>query len=139
MAKSVLKMTSGPCIVKISGTNVTETVTLATDLLDPSDIVLGTPVVDISYAQWNVSSGATDTIKVVRNGIDVLNLYQNSGELDLSGNGGYSDWTENTSDLVFTIVGTGNLFLSLRKRSGYASKLETAEFSVYDDVNAVGS
>lgn len=139
MAKVVLKNTSGQTIVKVSGTNVTETITLSVDLLHPQDIISGTPVVDIQYAQWNISPGAADTIRVIRNGVDVLNLFQNAGELDLSGNGGYSDWVENTQDLVCTIVGTGNLFISLRKRSGYASKIETAEYGSYDDTNAVGS
>jgi hypothetical protein len=91
MAKVVLKNTSSSTIVKVSGTNVTETITLSTDLLHSSDIISGTPIVDISYAQWNISPGSSDTIQVVRNGVDALNLYQNSGELDLSGNGGYSD------------------------------------------------
>jgi hypothetical protein len=31
------------------------------------------------------------------------------------------------------------LYLKLRKVSGYAPKVETAQFSVYDDTNTVGS
>lgn len=139
MAKVVLKNTSGIAIVKISGSGISETISLSTDLLLPSEIISGTPRVDIAYAQWNISPGAQDTIRVVRGGVDVLNLFQNAGELDMQGEGGYSDSVQNTGDLVCSIVGTGNLYITLRKRGGYVSKIETAEFSVYDNVNAVGS
>ena len=88
MAKSILKKTETLAIIKISGTGATETATLGTDLLAATEVVSGTPTVNIAFAQWNVSSGASDTITVTRGGTPVLNLYQNAGELDMSGNGG---------------------------------------------------
>ena len=140
MAKRILKNTSSILIVKISGTDVTETISLATDFLHPSTAPNGSPIrVNVSYVQWNVSSGSTDTIVVRRNTFPILNLYQNAGELDMSGNGGFQDDTENSSDLVCSIIGTGNLFLTLRKVSGFDSKLETAQYGSYDNPNVVGS
>lgn len=138
MAKTIIKNTNGITIVKVSGTDVTETISLAADLLHDSESLQGTQKVDIQYVQWNISSGGSDTIKITRNSVEVLNLYQNAGELDLSGNGGYSDATENTQDLVCTVIGTGNLYITLRKRAGYAHKIETAQFGQYD-TDVVGS
>jgi hypothetical protein len=128
MAKVILKKTETVSVVKISGTNVSETVTLNADLLTNTEVIQGTPTCNITFAQWNVSSGAGDTITVTRGGVPVLNFFQNSGEIDMGGNGGYSDSTNNTSDLVIAITGTGNLYLTLRKAAGYASKIETAQF-----------
>jgi hypothetical protein len=139
MAKRILKQTETIAVVKVSGTNISETITLATDLLAPTMIVDGTPKVNIIYTQWNVSGGASDTVTITRGGVQVLNLFQNAGELDMGGNGGFADDTNNTSDLVCTIVGTANVYLTLRKVDGYASKIETAQFGPYDNTTAVGS
>ena len=139
MAKRILKMTETLAVVKISGTGSSDTITLNTDLLSSTMVVDGTPRVNIAYVQWNVSSAASDTITITRGGTPVLNLYQNAGELDLSGNGGYSDDTGNDQPLVVTITGTGNLYLTLRKVSGYKSKIETAQFGSYDNTTVVGS
>lgn len=139
MAKRVLKQTETVAVVKISGTGSTDTVTLNSDLLSSTMVVDGTPRANIIYAQWNISPGASDTIVVTRGGTPVLNLYQNAGELDMGGNGGYSDDTNNDQPLVCTITGTGNLYLTLRKVSGYKSKVETSEFGPHDNTTAVGS
>lgn len=139
MAKRILKMTETLAVVKIYGTGSSDTVTLNTDLLSSTMVIDGTPRVNIVYAQWNISPGGTDTIVVTRGGTQVLNLYQNAGELDMGGNGGYSDDTGNDQPLVVTITGTGNLYLTLRKVSGYKSKIEGAEFGPYDNTTAVGS
>lgn len=139
MAKRVLKQTETLAVVKVSGTGSSDTITLNSDLLSSTMVVDGTPRVNIAYVQWNVSSAANDTITITRGGTPVLNLYQNAGELDLSGNGGYTDDTNNDQPLVCTITGTGNLYLTLRKVSGYKSKVETAEFGPYDNTTVVGS
>ena len=54
--------------------------------------------------------------------------------------------TNNTSNITVTIVKTdgttavqGELWIRIRKVSGYASKIETAVYSVYDNLTAVGS
>jgi hypothetical protein len=54
--------------------------------------------------------------------------------------------TANTSDISVTIAdaaGTaakqGELWIRVRKVSGYASKTETAQFGIYDNLTAVGS
>lgn len=139
MAKQIIKKTEALAVVKVSGTDVTETISLSTDLLASTEIVQGAPVVNVIFAQWNVSQAAGDTIAVTRGGLPVLNLYQNSGEIDMGGNGGYADNTNNTSDLVVSITGTGNLYITLRKVSGYTQKIETAKFGAYDNTSVVGA
>ena len=53
---------------------------------------------------------------------------------------GFADTIQNTSDIVVTIAGAeAQLYLTLRKIGGYASKVETAVYGAYDDQTAVGS
>lgn len=134
MAKTVMKLTETLAIVKISGTTP-ETITLATDLLSPTQIVSGTPKVGIGYLSWTTGGN----IKISRNSVDVYDLYTNTGEFDLSGNGGMLDTINGTSDLVVTITTGGVIFLTLRKVEGYASKIEPYKYGQYDNTSAVGS
>jgi hypothetical protein len=137
MPISILKQTETIAVVKVFGAG--GTINLSTDLLSPTMIIQGTPTVNIIFAQWNISPGAADVISVTRNGISVLNLHQNAGELDLSGNGGYADTTGNTFPLVVTITGLGEAYFTLRKASGYKSRIEPETFSSYDNTSVVGS
>jgi hypothetical protein len=134
----IIKVTNNLAVAKVSGTG-SGTVTLATDLLPANQVISGTPKVSIGYAQWNISPGASDTITVTRNSVGVLHLFQNAGELDMSGNGGYLDNTEEASDIVVNIVGTGDLYLTLRKTEGYVTKIEPEFYGQYDNPAAVGS
>jgi hypothetical protein len=52
--------------------------------------------------------------------------------------GDFSDRVYANKDIRLIFDGPGHCILKLRK-AGWTSKLETAQFSVYDDVNAVGS
>lgn len=137
--KTILRQTETLAVIKVSGTNVTETITLGTDLLSSTMVVSGTPTVNISHVQWNISNTVTDTITVTRGGVAVLNLYINASQIDMSGNGGFADTVGNTSDLVVQITGTGQLYLTVRKVSGYASKIEPWRYGSYDNTAAVGS
>jgi len=66
------------------------------------------------------------------------------GHYFLSGNGfhdfanGFSDRVYANKDLRLVFSAPGHCILRLRKE-GWAPKVETATFSIYDDVNAVGS
>ena len=137
MPITVLKQTETIAVVKASGAG--GTITLATDLLSPTMLIQGTPTVNIAYAQWNISGAASDKITVTRGGTAVLNLAQNAGELDMSGNGGWAETTNNTSDLVVSITGTGEAYLTLRKVAGYKSRIEPETFGSYDNPAVVGS
>jgi hypothetical protein len=134
MAKSILKLTETLAIVKIVGAG-TETINLSTELLSPTQIVSGTPTVGINFVQWTTGG----TIMVRRNSVDVLQLYTNTGGFDLSGNGGMIDATNGTHNIEVVVTTGGTCFLTLRKISGYASKIEPHAFGQYDNTEVVGS
>jgi hypothetical protein len=137
MTKAIIKQTQTLAVVKCSGTTMNETITLGTDLLLSNQTVLS-PTVTITQVQWACSPGASDAITITRNGTVVLTLYQN-GQFDFGGNGGFADNTGSANDIVITSVGTGQVYLTLRKATGYKSKLEPEFFSVYDNPAVVGS
>ena len=134
MAKTIMKLTETLAIVKISGAG-TETITLNSDLLSPTQTVSGTPKVGIGFINWTAGGDVT----ITRNSIEIYKLYQNTGEFDLSGNGGMLDTIQGTSNIAVTIVTGGVVFLTLRKIEGYASKIEPEKFGSYDNTGAVGS
>jgi hypothetical protein len=137
MAKSILRKTPQKVGVKIHGSGVTETITLQTDLLHATEAVVGTPTVNIVGLHW---SGAADGVAtIVRNDVRIATLLgAAAGEL-IFADAEFVDTVENTSNIVVTTTNQMEVWLLLRKQSGYSSKIETAEFSVYDNVNAVGS
>lgn len=134
MAKTIMKLTETLAIVKISGTTP-ETITLNSDLLSSTQVVSGTPKVGIGYLCWTTGGN----IKISRNSVDIYDLYTNTGEFDLSGNGGMLDTINGTSNLVVTITTGGVIFLTLRKIEGYASKIEPWRYGQYDNTGATGS
>ena len=134
MAVTILKNTRTLSVVKATAT--ADTVSLAA--LGLASDVVATPKASIAFVQWLCSPAATDVITISRGGTTILTLYQN-GEMDMGGNGGYLDNIGEASDLLVTIVGTGQVYLTLRKTSGYTSKLEPEYYGPYDNPNAVGS
>ena len=141
VVKSFLKLTETDCVVKVAGTAASATISLATDLLRSTEALTvgGTPTVVITTLTW--SGSAAGIITIVRNGVTVFTLLSAaSGQLDLSGQFCVADNTEATSDIVVTISGgQAELFLRVAKVTGYSSKIETAQFSVYDNTSVVGS
>ncbi len=138
MAKRILKQTETLTVVKVWGTNTTETISLNSDLLSSTMAIDGTPRANIAFVTCYTDPNPADKVTITRNSVPVLILY-GVDQIDFSGNFGISEDTENASNLVITITGSGGVYLNLRKVSGYASKIETAQYSVYDDTNVVGS
>jgi hypothetical protein len=138
MAKDILRKTEKKVAVKISGADVTETISLNSDLLSSSQALDGgVQKVNIISLRW---TGDTDSkITVTRNSKVIVVLQGNSpGDFDFA-DSEYNDNVNNASNIIVTTVGNAQLYMNLRKESGYASKIETPEFSVYDDTTAVGS
>lgn len=137
MAKNILKKTGSKVAVKLHGNDLNETVTLNSDCLLSSESIVGTPTANIVSVHWAGAAGASATI--TRNSVKIIIVSgDNAGEL-LFLDTEFTDSIENTHNLVVTSTGEMQIWLVLRKVSGYSSKIETAEFSVYDDTNAVGS
>jgi len=83
---------------------------------------------------------ATSVITVTRNSV-VVSSFSAEGERTLNFMGeGYIESTGNTSDLVVAISGANaQLYLTLRKVSGYAPKVENATYGAYDDPTRIGA
>jgi hypothetical protein len=128
-----MKLTEGVAIVKISGAGAA-TISLATDLLSPTQVISGTPTVGIGQLQWSLRG----TADIIRNAVTVMELQNDSGWFDLNGNGGMLDSTQGTSDIEVNITTGGTIFLTLRKIGGYASKIEPYTYGSYDDPTQVG-
>lgn len=141
LTKSILKMTETETVVKVSGNGGTATIDLQTDLVDTNQAVAGdTQTVTITAVRW--SGEATNVIAIDRNAVRVLTLPTEQADyIAFDGQELPPENTGSTYDIAVTQTGTGyvELYLKLRKVSGYAPKVETAQFSVYDDTNTVGS
>lgn len=139
MAKTILKKTESKVAVKLHGDNIGETINLATDCLASTEALTvdGTPTVNILTIHW---TGAPDSVvTITRNSVVVATLpCAAAGEL-IFADTDFTDSIENTSNIVVTSTGVAQVWLVLRKISGYSSKIETAQFSIYDNTNAVGS
>lgn len=138
MAKTILKNTVQESVVKITGVG-TETIGIATDVLADSQALSGeTQTVNIVAMRY--SGLATSVITVTRNSV-VVSSFSAEGEGTINFMGeGYIESTGNTSDLVVAISGANaQLYLTLRKVSGYAPKVENATYGAYDDPTRIGA
>jgi hypothetical protein len=138
MALAILRQTETLAVVKAYGAGST-TIDLQTDLLSSTmELDGGTQTVNISHISWYVSAGASDSVVITRGGTNILHLYQN-GEFDFSGNGGFADTVNNTADIVVAVTGTGGCYLTLRKVSGYKSKIQPWTYGPYDNETSTTS
>jgi hypothetical protein len=139
VTKTIIKNTNQETIVKIAGTAGNATIDLQTDCLASTQALDGaTQRVDICTAMVTGLLGSAVT--VVRNSVPVLAFAgENASLFDFEGQG-FRDNTENSSDIVVAISGAeAHIYLTLRKVSGYATKVETAQFGSYDNPAVVGS
>lgn len=131
MAKSVLRLSGTSAGVKVY--DGTETISLATDLIDSREVVSGTPTVDI-YAM--IYSNA---FTITRNGVVIFkSTGTDPGRIEFS-QFEMKDTVENTSDIVVDVAVGSQVYLLLRKTAGYKNKFEPEQFSVYDNPAAQGS
>jgi hypothetical protein len=140
VTKTVLKNTNQETIIKVAGTAASSTIDLQTDCLASTQAISGaTQTVNIVACKWCGLNNSTITI--TRNSVNILTLNgADAGDLDFSAGYGFVDSIENTSDVVVTVAGAeAQVYLTLRKVGGYATKVETAVFGAYDDQTAVGS
>lgn len=138
MSKTILKKTESKVAVKLYGTALNETITLATDCLASTEALTvdGTPTVNILAMHW---TGAADGVATItRNGVVIATLLGSAGGELLFQDSDFTDTINNTSNIVVTSTGLMQVWLLLRKAGGYSSKIETAQYSVYDDITKVG-
>ena len=138
MAKTILKNTVQESVVKITGVG-TETTGIATDVLADSQALSGaTQTVNIVAMRY--SGLATSVITVTRNSVAVSSFSaEGEGTINFMGEA-YIESTGTASDLVVAISGANaQLYLTLRKVSGYAPKVENATYGAYDDPTRIGA
>jgi hypothetical protein len=139
MSKTIMKLTEQNAIVKIvSEATTTQTITLNSDLLSPTQELSAEQNVGIQFIHWS-TNGSTGNVKITRNNELIFNLFGTMGFIDLSGNGGMIDKKNSSHNIVVTVTDGGTVLLTLRKISGYESKIEPWKFGQYDDPTVVGS
>lgn len=137
---TVLKNTNQEAIIKIAGSTAASTIDLQTTIVAATqEIIAGSDqVVNLVSLAYTGLTGSTITIS--RNSTNIITvLSEGSDVLDFSGMG-FVDTIENTKDIVVTIAGAeAQCYLTLRKVSGYATKVEMATYGAYDDPTRVGA
>lgn len=140
VTKTVLKNTNNETIIKIAGTDGGATIDLQTDCLASTQALSGaTQTVNIAGCQWVGLPNAV--ISIARNSTTVLSLPGGGADsIEFAAGQGFVDTIQNTSDIIVTISGAeAQLYLTLRKVGGYATKVETAVYGAYDDETRVGA
>lgn len=138
VTKTVLKLAERDAVVKVAGGAGSATITLATDLLKANEQV-GTPNVSISGVQW---TGTTDAVvTLARNGVTIMTLNCGAaGALEMNGQTMIPDTIEADQDIDVTVTGTAaEVWIRLKKTSGYTSGSETSVYGQYDDPEVVGA
>lgn len=141
LVKSVLRLTETEAVVKIAGVGGTATIDLTTDILASTQALDGaTQKVNITGITWTgADNGIVD---INRNGVRVATLpTSGANTFNFDGQTLPPENTQNTSNIVVNVTALiqAEVWIKLRKVSGYASKVETAQFSVYDNTTVVGS
>lgn len=136
--KTILKNTNLETIIKIGGTAGSSTITLDVDCLATTTQAL-TADTRLANIVSMASTGVDGSnVTVTRNAIPVFACTGWAGVHQFNENG-FVDTQENDGDLVVTISGgEAHLYITLRKVQGYATKIETATYSIYDDETVVG-
>lgn len=149
MAKHFIKISEIDCAVKIYGpAGTVETIDLDVDLISKyadgttprEEVVEGAvPQVVITGMTWTGELGAT--LNIDRGTARIASLQsQTTTQYDFSGQGFMPDNVEADKNIVCTIGATGHfeLWLKLRKISGYSTRIEYQTFGAYDNPNKVG-
>jgi hypothetical protein len=140
VTKTIIKNTNQETIVKIAGTAGNATIDLQTDCLATTTQALDGASQRVDICTAMVTGLIGSAVTVVRNSVPVLAFAgENASLFDFEGQG-FRDNIENSSDIVVAISGAeAHIYLTLRKVSGYATKVETATFGSYDNPAVVGS
>ena len=138
VTKTILKKAKHEVVVKFAndtGSAQTSTFDLDVDALLSTEVLEGTVKVNIVELTWSGLSGSTFTL--TRNSVKIFSAVgDNPDQFIFSG---FVDGQENLSDIVCSMSGEIYLYLTLRKNSGFETKIETAQFGSYDDTTARGS
>ena len=133
---SVLKLNDTEAVVRVHGSDDAGTIDISTLIPATQALDGATQTVNINRIEWAGTAASTVTIE---RGSSTVLVVDSTGSDSLEFAAGFAETTGNTDDITVTTTGTVTVWLTLRKVSGYANKIETAQFGSYDDETAVGS
>lgn len=136
--KSIIKNSVSETVVKVQGDSGSVTIDLDVDLLAATQSAVGTQVVNIVGVMW--TGAPAGVASVTRDSVPVMTLPGTApNALDFGGQIMTPENTNNTNDLVVAITGgQTEVWLRLKKVSGYVSSIETSVFGQYDNEEEVG-
>ena len=140
MYKTYLTSPAQEVVVKIYGTNASETIEL-----DEAGMIPATQVVDGATQTVNIvglvwTGAASGIVTITRNSVVIYTLQANAaGFLDFSGQGMVPDSVSNTTDIAVATTGLGQCDLRLHKVAGYKTLYEPATYGSYDDITIDGA
>lgn len=156
----VLKNTETEAVVKIytvEAAGQTIDLSLSTWLTTPTQVYVAgagdSPETDGHFAQYTGShvyitgiwwglkkDKQLDITRIINGGTGLVHSHYyllNAGQYEFDHHG-FADRTYADKDMRFIFDGPGHCIIKLRKM-GWNSKVETPQYSVYDDINVVGS
>lgn len=138
---SIIKLTETDAVVRVAGAAGSATIDLQTDLLASTQALDGsTQRVTITGIRW--TGELSNLLTVTRNGVRILTLpTEVSDTINFDGQELPPENTESTSDIVVAQTGSGQveMYIKLRKVSGYKSKVENTVYGAYDDPTRIGA
>lgn len=141
VTKTILKNTHQEAVIKVEGTADAAVIDLDVDLVNSgqSASTVNDQVVNIVGMVWTGATGGVITI--TRNAVVIATLLaEASGNIDFNGQDMIPDTIENDQDITVTISGAqAELWLRVRKVSGYDNYIEPATYGAYDDPTRVGA
>lgn len=115
MAKTNIKLNNTMAVVKVTDT---QTIDLDVDIKTTAETIAATGVV-VNIIGMDFTGAAGSTITLVRNGITIATIApEHSYQIKFEE---FADNIQNTQDIVVTITGNANIWLKLRKVSGFIS------------------
>lgn len=140
--KSILKVTHQDAVVCVRGHSGSAVIDLDVDLLIGTQVISGTPTVNIVGITWTGSpAGSADVTRGQASPKLAVVPGAAPGELDFSGQNMVPITDFNTTDITVTIAGVDEMqvWLRLRKVDGFATTVEPEQFGHYDNPNVAGS
>jgi len=144
IATTYLKKVHQEAVVKVAGGTGTQTISVTASSNNPltaaGQVLDGTtPTVSIVGVTWSGALGGIITI--TRGGVVVMTLNaDNPGQLDFDGQNMIPDTTGSTSDIAITVAtAESQVWLKLRKVSGWKTTVEPEQYGSYDDPTRVGA
>jgi hypothetical protein len=138
VTKTILKKSKNEVVVKFAndtGTSQTSTFDLDVDALLSTEVIEGTVKLNILAITFSGLNGSAFTLS--RNGVGIFAAP--CDQPDQFYFEGFVDGINNTHDIVCSMTAECYVYLTLRKSSGFETKLELSTFGSYDDPNARGS